>query len=101
MTRAAREEMAEELKRLLILEQEAIKKMWPHRVKPQTAANINKAEMAVVGLENAIDCLHLGRSVAARKHLKSLAGLAAPKKKTVKKYQSPGSRWYTEEEVTE
>ncbi|AZV01761.1 hypothetical protein HOV00_gp38 [Microbacterium phage Schubert] len=97
MTETERRELRKELRRLLTLEEEAVRKMEPHATKPNTAANYNKALIARDALEKALH--HLARrdygEVAAT--LDSIKGLSAPRRKLVfEPSRDEPEEWYSE-----
>lgn len=65
--------------KLVVQEEESIKRMQPHREKPATSSNINKAQRVVTTLNDALEHLEQGDIHNLASSLTSLEGIASPR----------------------
>jgi hypothetical protein len=92
MDREERAAARAELRALIVLESEAVRKMEPHATMPNTAANYNKARVALAGLEEALEAMirrDIGEAQAA---LADLSGLSVRRKTLA--FAPAEEKWY-------
>lgn len=91
-----RKAMRAGIRRLITLEEEALRRMEPHATQASTAANYNKARIARDGLEDALDFLVKRDIAEAKASLEKLKGLSLPRRHVAFTPAAPEpEEWYT------